>query len=525
MNRLFIVLAVFAIASCSHPEIQEEEQVPVTLTYTTVQAVGVKAAQNLNDGTFASGETVKVQISNAGASSWTGYDFTTGEGGAMVAPEPGPYYPAGSVNIDIAAYYPATAGASFSVASDQTSDADYKASDLMFASKANQAKQAAPVNLQFSHKLAKINVNITAGDGVGSIESVTLLNVKPTVSFNQTTGEVGEAGGALTSISVSNNGAAIFPGQTISGGLLSIVTDKGTATYTVENKEFEAGKQYTMNITVNLRAVGASTAITGWGSEGTVNVYPVSDALTVLNATAEHVGWIIASDGYIYPNKAAVDASGKTGVALIFHIGDPGSAEANSRYRGLAVALDYTMGGRWGYSHANSYCLTNHYSTWSVGASTDAVNDMSGIANTGTLFAHDHSGENDYYHYSAKQAVNFTPAAPVGTSGWFLGSAGQWNLFLHGYCGINWDSSGSSTNGNMDTINAKYKESGYTNNIIEVYDYRCVYYTSTECTDGTGYGSTHLFWALDFYSDESVIDSSPFSKTGGGGLVLPFLAF
>ena len=259
-----------------------ESNVPVSLSYSTVAAIETKAAQNLNEGTFASGESVKVRISNTGADSWTDYTFTTAAAGAMTAPDPAPYYPAGSQNIDIVAYYPATAGSSFTVATDQTADASYKASDLMFASVTNQAKQAEAVNLAFSHKMAKLNVNITAGQGVSSITSVSILNVKPTVSFNQATGAVGEATGSATTIAISNNGngAVIIPAQTINGELLSIVTDKGMATYSVADKVFEAGNLYTINITVNLRAVGTTTAITGWTSEGTVTVNPVTKQKT-----------------------------------------------------------------------------------------------------------------------------------------------------------------------------------------------------------------------------------------------------
>ncbi len=276
-NKLLIFAAVaLAFAACSQIENPEESNVPVNLSYSTVSAIETKAAQNLNNDYFASGESVTVRISNTGAGEWTNYTFTTGAAGVMNAPDPAPYYPAGSQNIDIAAYYPASAGTSFSVAADQTSDADYKDSDLMFALVEDQAKQDAAVNLAFSHKMAKLNVNITAGSGVSSISSVNILNVKPTVSFNQATGEVGEATGSATSIAMSNNGAAVIPAQTISGGLLSIVTDKGTATYSVSDKVFEAGKLYTINITVNLRAVGTTTAITGWTSEGTVTVTPVS---------------------------------------------------------------------------------------------------------------------------------------------------------------------------------------------------------------------------------------------------------
>ena len=215
----------------------------------------------------------------------------------MTPPNPGPYYPAGAQNIDIVAYYPATAGTSFSVATDQTADADYKASDLMFASVSNQAKQSEAVNLAFSHKMTKLNVNITAGQGVNSITSVSVLNVKPTVSFDQATGAVGAASGETVSIAMSNNGAAIIPAQTISGGLLSIVTDKGTAIYSVASKEFAAGQLYTLNITVNLRAVGTTTEITGWTSEGTVNVTPGDWTVTV-------------NGSYTYNGSAIVPAAG-----------------------------------------------------------------------------------------------------------------------------------------------------------------------------------------------------------------------
>ena len=250
-----------------------EERTPVALQYTTVDATETKAAQNLNEGTFATGETVKVRISNTGAGEWTDYDFTTGSTGAMSPASTVPYYPAGSQNIDIVAYYPSTAGTSFTVASDQTADADYKASDLMFASVSNQAKQAEAVNLAFTHKLAKINVNVTVGTGVSTISSVSLLNVKPTVLFDQATGAVGEASGDATSIAMSNEGAVLIPAQTITGGLFSIVTDKGTATYSVPNgKAFDAGQQYTLNITVNLRNLGMTNEIYGWTSQGTVYI-------------------------------------------------------------------------------------------------------------------------------------------------------------------------------------------------------------------------------------------------------------
>ena len=261
---LFAAAALTLLSACAD-DVITMERVPVTLAYKTIDATETRAAQNLNEGIFANGETLKVRISNAGEGDWTNYDYTTGDAGAMIAPTPGPYYPAGSTNIDIVAFYPATAGTSFTVATDQTADADYKASDLMFALVEDQARQAAAVELAFTHKMAKLDVNITAGEGISSINSVSILNVKPTVSFNKATGKVVEASGDAVNIAVSNNGSALIPAQTVSGDLLSIVTDQGTATYKFNSeKTLEAGKRYLFDLTVNLRAIGTTNAITNW---------------------------------------------------------------------------------------------------------------------------------------------------------------------------------------------------------------------------------------------------------------------
>ena len=525
-THFILVVAAVAFAACTHmenpieeiiPEEPTEIKVPVSLSYSTVDVVESKAAQDLNQGTFSSGEGITVRISNTGAGEWTDYAFTTGTAGAMTAPDPGPYYPAGAQNIDIVAYYPASAGTSFTVASDQTADADYKASDLMFASVTNQAKQAEAVNLAFSHKMAKLCVNITPGQGVTSINSLSVLNVMPTVSFNQATGEVGTASGDATSIAMSNNGAAIIPAQTINGGLLSIVTDKGTATYSVTDKVFEAGKRYTINITVNLRAVGTTTAITGWNSEGTVNVNPVVEVETILGVTSEHVGWVIAGDGCIYRDKAAVEAAGKTGVAIIFYVGENGSADASSKqYKGLAASIRTAGSMSWGFRDNAAYCLNAQYDTY-----LDATADMNGILNTQILASHNHSAGYDRNHLAASAAINLTPVAPKGTSGWFLGSVGQWKLFLES-CGITLDDSGYSSDATLAKMQSYFREAGY-----QEFWTSGKYWTSTESTNASN--NAPLAWKvyLSTSSEDYILSGLEVLKDhkAYGAVSRPFTAF
>lgn len=91
-----IAIAALMMAACTQLDIPGEERTPVALAYTTVQATETRAAQNLNEGTFASGETIKVRISNTGENSWSDYDFTTAAAGAMSPASTVPYYPAGA---------------------------------------------------------------------------------------------------------------------------------------------------------------------------------------------------------------------------------------------------------------------------------------------------------------------------------------------------------------------------------------------------------------------------------------------
>lgn len=60
-KRIFFIATAVILAACTQLENPTESNVPVSLSYSTVNAVESKAAQNLNEGTFASGESVKVR--------------------------------------------------------------------------------------------------------------------------------------------------------------------------------------------------------------------------------------------------------------------------------------------------------------------------------------------------------------------------------------------------------------------------------------------------------------------------------
>ena len=289
-NRIIQLAAgVLLLTACTSDFYEEyvNGRVPVNLGYevlTAEESTRTAASTTLNDANIASGDaiTVKIKDYNTAVGNYTNYTYTAGDGGAMTPPSPKPYYPTGSTNIDILAYYPANAASNFDVAADQTTDDNYKASDLMVATVTNQAKTTSTVALAFQHKMAKLVVTATKGDGVNTIQTITLKNVKRRVIFTNTTGEVGTA----TSISgtdvtlfksgtgTSGTGAALIPAQTIEGNVIEIVTDQGTAVYNVPaGKTFTANTKYTITVTVNRTAVGAVNSIT-WGSSASLTIQP-----------------------------------------------------------------------------------------------------------------------------------------------------------------------------------------------------------------------------------------------------------
>jgi formylglycine-generating enzyme required for sulfatase activity len=279
--------ALGVLTACSNDDAQNADRVPITLTGTTLTVEETRAAagSDLNDGYIEAGQTVKVLVRNTNSTgSWAEYAYVAAANGVLTPPATPPYYPLDNTNVDIVAYSPSTASSTFAVLTDQTTNDSYMASDLVYASATNKAKSTTAVPLQFEHKMAKIVVNVTAGDGVGVIQSVRLASVYTQVPFDPSTGVIGSATGSQTPITIVNNnttatasGAAVIPGQTVVGDLLTVVTNIGTATYAVESKTFTAGNVYILNIRVGRTSIGATTSITNWTGSGTVNVWPSDD--------------------------------------------------------------------------------------------------------------------------------------------------------------------------------------------------------------------------------------------------------
>lgn len=309
-------LATILLTACTIEVIDENSDVgglvPINLTVGVDEpeewqhtAAGTRATTLLNNA-FAENDQIVVGFSGNTTlgSNTTKYQVTNASTGAtsLVSGQTQPYFTLDGSSTTAYGYYPSKPGITFSVQTAQNTDANYKSSDLMYASVIiNKSAGSGSGKLTFAHKMAKIIVNITRGDGISSISAVKIVGGYRTINVTNTTdctlGTTLTNANSSTNITVHSgnstaatlNCAALIPPQTVNANFLQIVTDKGTVTYSLSNKVFASGQSYTFNITVNAAAIGTTVAITGWTGTGNVTVQP-TETNALANAVAVDLG-------------------------------------------------------------------------------------------------------------------------------------------------------------------------------------------------------------------------------------------
>ena len=290
-NMIFAAIAALALTACSNDDDIKVGGDNAILLTSSLDVAETRAATNIQTSAFDADETVDVYITeHNGGNNPTTYpqpiEYTTGAGGALTVGTQY-YYPTSGNGVNIYALYPATAatGELFTIKEDQSTDANYKASDLMYGKpEANPVSPSAnAVNIQFTHLLSKVTINLIAGANVTSLEGakVELLGVKPSTTL--TAGINGHsitaASGDATPITVMTatetvtSGSAIIVPQTLPEMFLQVTLDGATLTGKLDSGApvLTAGNAYTYNITVNMRggALEIEGSITPWDDGGT----------------------------------------------------------------------------------------------------------------------------------------------------------------------------------------------------------------------------------------------------------------
>ena len=199
-----------------------------------------------------------------------------------------------------------TSAITHNVSTDQSTDAGYIPSDLLYATGANLARQTAAHLLTFSHLLSKIEVYLVAGTGTSDAElataTVSIVNTKPTalVTLSKTAAPTITASGSAAEIAakmqhetdqtVTIAGGTPSPAYAFAEAIIVpqwvnstgasggtevdfVKITIGTSSFTAKvNKELVGGNRYTYNVVVNKTGIEFTSTITPWADGGITDI-------------------------------------------------------------------------------------------------------------------------------------------------------------------------------------------------------------------------------------------------------------
>ena len=172
-----LTLALLVATSCSNEVEQFENSADTAIEFTASMADGSRAANGLQTA-FATGDQVGMYIVTSNGSTTSNMAdnklFELNSSGYLEATDGTRYfYPGSSYTTKVYTYKPYSAQGivnnTFYIKTDQTSDAGYIASDLLWGVPRNGNPVSAsrePIAIDFEHRCAKLVVNLTVADGM-----------------------------------------------------------------------------------------------------------------------------------------------------------------------------------------------------------------------------------------------------------------------------------------------------------------------------------------------------------------------
>lgn len=298
-NRYLIGVAVLAgtimMAACSADETDAGRVAAEDGDIVLTSRVGeTRTASELQTDAVSTSVTVGTFGISAGTLVTNGNNnqYSVAASGALTPKSKGMKWPSGKVGtVDIFAYAPYqngwtyNASNTFRVSDDQSTDAGYLASDLLYASATGQTYSASPVALKFQHRLARISVNVTtATDRPADLPSSVDIYIGGTLrtySFNPSTGKGAVSGSTTKNIKIAKGvnvgkgftAYAVIVPQTVKKGEKFMKIDKGTSDMVVAKLQsdvtFEEGKTYNFKAVVSPEGIAltlGSVTLSEWGA-------------------------------------------------------------------------------------------------------------------------------------------------------------------------------------------------------------------------------------------------------------------
>lgn len=290
---MLIAVASAALTSCS----SDNENAGTATDSRVALQVSSGIQTRASGSTWTAGDAIGIYSLNGTTAEYANCQYATANGGTKGTFTPATsdqtiYFPVDGSTRDIIAYYPYSASVADGVYTvDVSNQSNQEAIDLMTSALVSgKHKDDASVNLQFTHKLSKIEISIKPGNGITTADladmTVTLTNQVPIGTIDVTTsGSSVTANADATATTLTLNTATdgtsaeaiVLPAASTTGMNLVFQLSGFDAPFTWAvykadySKSFGEGKKYIYTITVNRIGIDVTAEITDWTSGNGAN--------------------------------------------------------------------------------------------------------------------------------------------------------------------------------------------------------------------------------------------------------------
>ena len=292
-HRLFIPAAtalLFALAACTQDELADDsrlskEEYPIVIHATGLSVEATPSTRTTVDGDWVGVNSVALKIGDAVKE----YTVTTtdadGYKSATLSRENDPYYWISRNPITVSAWWPLdntdiTQMPVVKVAEDQSKLADFQNSD--FISAENRKVEFNNPTLEFTHRTARVAIELKPGTGFTSVAGAT-------VSLVSLSADNGNPTAIKTYNASGNTYEALTAPQTVAAGKPFVKVELGGGTFYFRpqnNVVLEAGNRYTYTVKVNATGLTLEGCTIGSWTDGGGE-----------SGAAEDLGYSIQNDG------------------------------------------------------------------------------------------------------------------------------------------------------------------------------------------------------------------------------------
>ena len=195
------------------------------------------------------------------------------------------YWKDEKTHADFYLYYPyrqqveSVTAMPFSTKANQSTEADYKAGDLLIGSTLDAAPSSEAVRIEAKHIMSRVDIRLKPGAGftestlAAANVKVSLNNIKTSATVDLATATA-TATGQASAITPYNDGSAyhaiIVPQQVAQCNLITVNVN-GRDFNLPKAFTFQSGKRHTFTVTLDKTSSGVNVTISAWENDGNDN--------------------------------------------------------------------------------------------------------------------------------------------------------------------------------------------------------------------------------------------------------------